>query len=157
MSQLLPERRSRRESEQWEPTNQLEPVVDRMRRLLEQTFGSAADPSLATDGAVWAPLVDIEEEDDAYVLEVELPGVKKDDVNIEVVGNEVTISGELKERERVGIVRRRTRPTGRFYYRVTLPNRVDADSVEAKLSGGVLTIRIPKSEAASRRRIEVKS
>src|SRR5918999_6080327 len=120
MSQLLPERRKSGATERWEPLNELEQVSERMRRMLEQTFGFGWSPQ-PTERAGWSPLVDIEEADDAYVVEAELPGVRREDVNLEVVGNELTIAGECKERERTGIVRRRTRRTGRFDYRVSLP------------------------------------
>src|ERR671931_449248 len=107
--------------------------------------------------AAWSPLVDIEETDDAYVIEAELPSVKREDVNIELVGNDLQITGEIKERERTGTVQRRTRRSGRFAYRVTLPTRVDADKIDANLADGVLTVRVPKSERDQRRRIEITS
>jgi HSP20 family protein len=158
MSQLLPERRRAAAAERWQPFQELEQVTERMRRLLEETFGGfGAWPAAMPQPAAWSPLVDIEERDDAYVLEAELPGVKREDVDIELVGNELVISGELKERERTGIIRRRTRRTGRFDYRVTLPEQVAADAIEATLADGVLTVRVPKSERAQRRRIEIKS
>lgn len=155
MSQLLPERRSRLTPSRWEPLSELEQVTQRMRRMLDQTF-SGDWPSLA-EPVGWSPLVDIEETDDAYVVEAELPGVKREDVTIELVGNELVISGEVKERERKGMLRRQTRRTGRFEYRVTLPDQLDAEKIEAKLAEGVLTVRAPKSERAQRRKIEVKS
>ena len=111
-----------------------------MRRMLEQTFGGS-------DGEAWAPLVDIEEQDDAYVLEVEVPGVKREDVNVEQIGNELVISGEIKEQERKGIVRRKARRVGRFAYRVMLPERVDHEQIQAKLNDGVLDG--PRSEVAT--------
>ena len=126
-------------------------------RMLEQTIGGAWPSPLLTEGAGWAPLVDIEEQDDAYVLEAEVPGVKREDVNIEVVGNELSITGEIKEKERRGALRRRTRRTGRFEYRVRLPEQVDASKIEASLDQGVLTIRVPKSERSQRQQIEIKS
>src|SRR5882762_12009496 len=92
-----------------EPVDQ---VTERMRRMAEQMFAGLGTPALLAEASSWTPFVDIEEGDDAYVLEVELPGVQRDDVNIELVGNELMISGELKERERKGIVRRRTRRVG---------------------------------------------
>ncbi len=156
MSQLLPERRSRLAPEQWEPLNEFEQVTERMRRMLDQTFGSFGWPSSA-EADRWSPLVDIEEADDAYVVEAELPGVKREDVNIELVGNELTITGEVKQRERKGALRRQTRHTGRFEYRVGLPAQVDGDKIDASLKEGVLTVRVPKSERAQRRKIEVKS
>ena len=107
--------------------------------------------------AGWSPPVDLEELDDAYVVEADLPGVKREDVNVELVGNELTITGEMKEQERKGTVRRQSRRTGRFDYRLSLPSHVDPEQVEAKLSDGVLKLRIPKSERAQRRRIEITS
>jgi HSP20 family protein len=156
MSQLLPERRSRLATERWEPFSELEQVTERLRRMLDQSFGGLA-PSFLTEQGGWLPLVDIEEADDGYVIEAELPGVKEKDVNIELVGNELAISGETKERERKGVLRRQTRRTGRFEYRVTLPDHLDAEEIDAKLADGVLTVRVPKSERAQRRKIEVKS
>jgi HSP20 family molecular chaperone IbpA len=100
MSQVETERRSTT-PERWEPVNELEQMTQRMRQMLEQTFGGFGFPSaLLTEASGWSPLVDIEEQDDAYVLEAELPGVNREDVNIEVVGNELMITGEIKERER---------------------------------------------------------
>src|SRR2546421_2603455 len=143
MSHLLPERGSRLATERWEPLSEFEQMTERMRRMLEQTFGGFGAPSPAEAGG-WSPLVDVEETDDAFVLEVELPGVKREDVNIELVGNEVAITGEIKERERKGVLRRETRRRGRFEFRVTLPDQVDGDKIEARLDDGVLTVRIPK-------------
>jgi HSP20 family protein len=158
MSQLLPERRSASTPERWEPLSELEQMTQRMRRMLDESFGGfgLSSPRLM-EGTSWSPMVDIEERDDAYVIEGELPGVKRQDVNIELVGNELAITGEIKERERKGAVRRRTRRTGRFEYRVTLPNQVDAEKIEADLDQGVLTVRVPKSEREQRRKIEIKS
>jgi HSP20 family protein len=157
MSQLLPERRSRLTPERWEPLSDFEQVTERMRRMLDQTFGGLGWPSQIEAGGGWSPLVDIEEADDAYVVEADLPGVKREDVNIELVGNELTVTGEIKERERKGALRRQTRRTGRFEYRVLLPDHVDSEKVEANLNEGVLTVRVPKAERAQRRKIEVKS
>src|SRR5258705_8524124 len=156
MSQLLPKRRSRLATERWEPFSELEQGTERLRRMLDQSFGGLA-PSFLTEQGGWSPLVDIEEADDAYVIEAELPGVKEKDVNIELVGNELAIAGETKERERKGVLRRQTRRTGRFAYRVTLPDHLDAEKIDAKLADGVLTVRVPKSERAQRRKIEVTS
>src|SRR5439155_23229723 len=104
-----------------------------------------------------APPVDIEEQDEGYVREAELPGDKREDVNIEDAGNEHSMTGEIKEKERKGALRRRTRRIGRFEYRVRLPEQVDASKIEASLDQGVLTVRVPKSERAQRQKIEIKS
>jgi HSP20 family protein len=133
----------------------IEQVPDRMRRMLEQTLGNFAAPALLSEAATWTPFVDIEEQDEAYVIEAELPAVKREDVHVELLGNELAITGEIKERERIGVVRRKTRRVGRFDYRVTLPSHVDPEKIDAKLRDGVLTVRVPKSERAQRQRIEV--
>jgi HSP20 family protein len=155
MSQVLPERRSPNVPERGQPFAELEQVSERMRRLLEETLGGFG--SMIAETAGWSPLVDIEEQDDAYVLEAELPGVKRQDVNIELVGNELTINGEIKERERKGPLRRRERRMGRFEYRVRLPDQVDAEKIDAKLDNGILTVKVPKAERAQRRKIDIKS
>lgn len=122
--------------------------------MLEQTFGGL--PEVA-GGAGWSPLVDLEETEHAYVLEADLPGVKREDVRVELDGDELLIAGEVREREREGVVRRQARMTGRFEYRATLPRDVDAERVEASLSNGVLTVRVPKSERVQPKRIEITS
>jgi HSP20 family protein len=101
------------------------------------------------------PLADVEETDDSYVLEVELPGVKRDDVDLQVDQGRVRVTAERRERERVGLLRHRTRSRGRFSMAVTLPGHVDSDEVTASLDHGVLTIVVPKAEGARRRRIPV--
>jgi HSP20 family protein len=156
MAERVPERQPA-SAERWEPLRELEQATERMRRMLDETFGGFGWPSLLTERVAWSPLVDIEETDDAYVVEAELPSVKREDVNIELVGNDLQITSEIKERERTGTLRRRTRRSGRFAYRVTLPTRVDADKIDANLADGVLTVRVPKSERDQRRRIEIMS
>jgi HSP20 family protein len=103
----------------------------------------------------WVPLGDVEETDDAYEIDVELPGVDQDDVVIEVNGREVTVAGEIKEKERTGIMRRRTRRVGEFQYSVTLPGDIDPENVTAQLDGGVLTVTVPKSQRAKPRRVPI--
>ena len=148
----LPARRSPNPpAERWAAFRELEDLHARIGRMMESAWPDVAE------GGGWTPLVDVEETDDAWLVEAELPGVKQDDINVEVSDSEVAISGELKERERKGILRRRTRRTGQFDYRVTLPGQADAEQIEASLKEGVLTVRIPKPERARRRRIEIKS
>jgi HSP20 family protein len=153
MSERVPERRSA-SVDRWEPLRELEQATERMRRMMDESFGWW--PWLG-ERTTWSPPVDIEETDDAYVVEAELPSVKREAVNVELVGNDLQITGEVKEQERKGTLRRRTRRTGRFAYRVTLPTDVDPDKIDAKLADGVLTVHIPKSERNQRRRIDISS
>ncbi len=115
---------------------------------------SGWDELLSNAGA-FTPLADLEETDDAYVAEIELPGVKLEDLSVEVAGRRLTVTGERKERERVGILRRRTRTVGRFQYEVLLPGELDESGVEASLHEGVLTVRVPKPASERPRRIPV--
>jgi HSP20 family protein len=137
----------------WDAFRELDDFRERMARLLEAFGGSSPD---APGGAGWSPLVDIEETDDAYVFELDLPGVRREDVEVEVDGNELRVSGEVSERERTGILRHRARRTGRFEYRSTLPQEVDPERIEAGLGDGVLTVRVPKSRRSQARRIEIR-
>ena len=137
----------------WEPFGELEELQQATSELLERVL-SGAPPA---DSGFFTPPVDIEETDDAWISEAELPGVSRKDVNVEVRDDELAIVGEIKERERKGILRRRTRSVGRFEFRVQLPGGVDASSVDANIDDGVLTVRIPKPQEARARRIEVQS
>jgi len=103
------------------------------------------------------PLVDVEETDGSYLLEVELPGVRLEDVDLEVDQGRLRLIAERRERERVGLLRHRTRTTGRFSMAVTLPGPVDSDAVTASLDRGLLTVVVPKTERTRRRRIPVAS
>ncbi|MEA2363858.1 MAG: hypothetical protein QOD71_3003 [Thermoleophilaceae bacterium] len=135
------------------PFRELDDLHSRMEQLMAGIWSDMPDGGLP----IWAPPVDIEETEDAWIVEANLPGVDKKDVNIEVRESEVVVSGEIKERERKGILRRRTRPVGRFEYRVTLPGQTDPENVEARLDDGVLRIQIPKPEQARPHRVEVTS
>jgi HSP20 family protein len=148
---MTPERRSGLAP----PLRDFDQVAERMRRLLDESLGGL--PVVVAEATAWTPPVNIEETEDAYIVEAEVPGVKREDVNIEVDRNELSITGEIKEQEREGILRKRTRRIGRFEYRVQLPDIADPDNVEAKLDDGVLRVRVPKSERAQRRRIELKA
>jgi len=138
--------------QRFEPFRELEEIQEHLNELLRSTF-----PQALVDEVVrpWVPPVDIEETEDEWILEAELPGVDKRDINVEAHESEVVISGEIKEHERKGILRRRTRKTGAFEFRVTLPGPTDADAITADVKDGVLTVRIPKPEEARPRRIEI--
>jgi HSP20 family protein len=153
MSQQITERRDSTVPERRQPLRELEVVTDRLREILDGGFGGV--PALAWEAAAWSPMVDIEEQDDAYIVEADLAGAKREDVNVELSGSELVIAGEIKEKQRTGILRRRTRRVGRFDYRVTLPGQIDADNVNASLNEGVLSVRLPKSERTHRKRITV--
>ncbi|AWK70431.1 hypothetical protein CBI38_01455 [Rhodococcus oxybenzonivorans] len=105
----------------------------------------------------WTPPVTVEETADSYVVEAEVPGVPRENIDVNLSGNELSIEGEITERKRVGLIRHQTRRTGQFRYRATLPGEVDGDKVAALLENGMLRVEIGKAEAARARRIEITS
>ncbi len=139
------------ETGSWDPMRELERLTRQLTARLD-TWRQL--PSLLGDAFV--PLADVEETPEAYLVEIELPGVKKGDLDIEIAGRRLTVTGERKERQRRGILRTRERTVGRFHYEVTLPGDVDEPAIEANLDEGVLTVRAPKPERDRPRRIEVR-
>ncbi|MFD0055933.1 Hsp20/alpha crystallin family protein [Streptomyces sp. NPDC127168] len=131
------------------PLTEFDELLNQMSGLLESTVGGA------TPAAAWTPLADVTETEDAFEVEIELPGVKSKDVHVEANGQELVVTGEIKEKERTGVLRRRARRTGAFEYRLRLPGEVDAERVTADISTGVLTVTVPKAEAAKPRHIQV--
>lgn len=146
----LPAVKSNGSVSRWDPVREFEDLYTQMGRWMDSAFGRLYET------AGWLPAADLTETDDAYLVEVELPGVKREDIAIDLAGNELVVTGELKVKERKGLLRHRTRRTGQFHYRVHLPESADADKVDATLDEGVLSLRVPKSEAAKPRRIAIK-
>jgi HSP20 family protein len=151
---MLPVRRSSgRNLTVVNPTREFEDIYDRMGQLMNLALGL---PPVDVAEGPWVPLADVSETDDAYVVEVDLPGVNTDQIDIQVQERELVIAGEIPESEQKGRRHRRSRRTGRFEFHTYLPGDVNADGVDAQLSDGVLTVTIPKSEAAKPRHIEIK-
>lgn len=109
------------------------------------------------DGLSLRPRVDIFEGEKAYRIEAELPGVRKEDVNINVEGNTLTLSAERQKREGTEPPFHSERYSEhRFLRSFTLGKDVETDSIEASMADGVLTLVVPKQEASLPRRIQVK-
>ena len=129
--------------------------LEHMHRQLSELLKSwRAWPSLLGEG--FTPPADVEETDDAYTVEIELPGVKREDLDIEVSGRRVSVRGERKEKERTGILRRQERTVGRFAYEVTLPGEIDDGALQADLDDGVLSLRLPKPEPERPRKTQIR-
>src|ERR1700757_3575833 len=101
----------------------------------------------------WIPTVETEETEDAYIVRAELPGMKRDNIDIELRGNELRITGEVSEENSGKTLRHRH---GKFAYRTTLPADADAEQIDAQLADGILTVRLPKSTKAQARKVEIK-
>ena len=131
------------------------------RRTYSDPFAAlAADffhgfPAAAQDH--WSPRVDVHETEDSVLIEADLPGIKPENVEIDVEGDVLTLSGERKtEREEKGEGYHRSERTfGRFERRFALPETVDREKIGAGYKDGVLTITLPKREAVKPRKIEV--
>jgi HSP20 family protein len=126
-----------------------------MDRLLSSFVGNFAD-----GGRPWVdrgqPSINLWETGEAVVAEAELPGVQEDQIDISVVGNELTLKVERPELQKEGVTfHRRERPSGSFVRVVRLPTEVNADHVQADLRNGVLTVTLPKAESARPRKIHV--
>ena len=120
------------------------------------TIGRDDDANVAT--ATWTPSVDITENDNAFVLHADIPGVKPDEIEVSMDNGTLTIKGERKTEEKTEKenFRRVERQYGMFYRRFSLPDTADADKIEAHSENGVLKVTIPKKEVALARRISVK-
>jgi HSP20 family protein len=136
---------------------ELEDVSDRLNRMLSwRTIPDIGqDESLAL--ADWAPLVDVMETDMDFQIRAELPGVEKKDVKLSVEDRVLLISGHRdQEKEEKGKRYHRVeRAYGRFARSFTVPDSVDGQKVTAELKNGMLTVRLPKSEKARPKSIEV--
>src|SRR6201998_2045554 len=134
----LPARRSGRTPAVVNPSREFEDIYDRMGQLMNFAFGLT--PATLAD-MPWVPLADLSETDDAYVVKAELPGVDKDQGNIQPQDRELVISGEFPDPEKGRGPRGRrgsARRTAQFELRTYLPGDVNADAVTAQLSDGVL-------------------
>jgi HSP20 family protein len=101
----------------------------------------------------WVPVAEIDENDDGYVVRLELPGIAPTDVDIGIRDRELCVNGEVREEEeRSNALSVRV---GRFHYHTSLPSDVDADNVQASMDEGVLTLRIPKAQQVQGHRIEI--
>jgi len=129
-----------------------------MDRLFSDLAANLPWPGwLAETGASAFPALNVWEDEQCLYAEAELPGMQMDDLELLVVGNELTIKGERKAGEEdEAVYHRRERGVGAFSRVVRLPVEIDANKVEARLQDGVLTVKLPKAEAARPRKIEVK-
>ncbi|WP_208426574.1 MULTISPECIES: Hsp20/alpha crystallin family protein [Salinibacter] len=122
--------------------------------IFDQFFGRGSDDDTS---AVWAPRTDLSETDDAFHIRLDVPGMTKDDIAINLQNNTLTVSGERSsERQEDGEEYVRVeRAFGNFHRTFTLPDAVDPDRVEATYDEGVLAINVPKTETSTRRQIEI--
>jgi HSP20 family protein len=134
-------------------------VFDQLQRELNMPmtkFDTEDNGNIAT--ANWAPAVDIKEDDKAFTLLADIPGVDPDEIEVTMDKGVLTVKGERKSEKKTEEenYKRVERQYGVFYRRFTLPDSANADEIEAHSEHGVLKITIPKQEVAQSRRISVK-
>jgi HSP20 family protein len=130
-----------------------------MRRDMDRLFEGITGGIRRGAGAGVFPLVNVTEDGDRYYARAELPGIKGDEIDISITGNNLSISGERKipAEEETANYHRREREAGKFSRIISLPGEVDAGKVEARVTDGILTVILPKAEAAKPKQISVKA
>lgn len=140
----------------WEPFNGLDRIQSRINEFFDEAFGrSRAYPSSATNTSY--PPVDILESRDAYLIRAELPGMKKEDINLELRDGAVTLSGERKFDEPAAGVEyhRSERVAGKFLRSFYLPQTIKQEDMRATYRDGILEIHVPKADEAKPKQIAI--
>ncbi len=134
--------------------NELSTMQQEMNRMFEDFFGEQRS---RLDEGTWLPAVDMSEDESEFVVHAELPGMSKDDIDINIEDNCLILSGE-KEQEKKGEgenYHSMERSYGKFKRSFTLPTGIKADDVQATFQDGVLKVHLPKAEEAKPKKISV--
>ncbi|MDB6121827.1 MAG: Heat shock protein Hsp20 [Pedosphaera sp.] len=139
----------------WPTFGKLFGLRDELDRLFESPFSELARGSQLL--SVWNPALDVYEDKDNVVVTAELPGMKKEDIDVSLHDGSLSISGERKREEKFegAETYREERFVGRFQRTISLPSAVDGAKVKAQYKDGILTITLPKAEEAKPKQIEV--
>ena len=147
-------------SKHWNPLHDLMLLQDRMNRLFEDATErrARAEDRDEIDSADWNPAADVYETDSAYLIAVDLPGVDRSDVGIDLDDEKLVIRGSRSLAESVvdGAETKSTRPHGRFRRSFTLPPNVAEDGIQAEYKEGVLKVTLPKRSEPRGQRINIK-
>lgn len=139
------------------PTQDIRRMQNEIDRLFGAFLPTMRSEESEAETAVWAPRTDLHETGDAYVIHADLPGVPKEDVNVNYHDGILSVSGERRAKEpseNENCVRLE-RSFGRFYRSFTLPKTINEKKISATFLEGVLTIHVPKAEESKPRRIQV--
>jgi HSP20 family protein len=140
----------------WDPFRDLISIQDRMNKLFEQTLTRSRGEE-GVSATTWTPAVDIYETADTIVMKAELPGVAREDIQIQIDGNALTLRGERRFAKDVQeeSYLRIERAYGSFHRSFTLPAGVQSDKVRALFRDGVLELSLPKVEEAKPKKIAI--
>lgn len=142
------------ESKTSNPFRELARAEDAFERFIDEMAGSK---NLASGLAEFSPSCDIEEEGNRYLMKFDLPGVKKDQVKVEVDGDRLTVRAERREEKKSETKKKYLSEVsyGSYVRTFTLPGPVEEKNIDAKFENGVLTIAVPKTEAQQAKQIPV--
>ncbi len=135
------------------PYSLMRRMSEEMDRMLARSAGATEEERIA-----WAPVVEVAETQGDFIVRAELPGVKPEDVKLEVTGESIVLQGERKfeqEKQGEGGIHLTERRYGRFYRSIPLPEGANVDQAKAKFDNGVLEIRVPLEKKAQRREIPI--
>jgi len=141
----------------WDPFRELQSMQDRMNRIFGDVYARRGDDDVMARGD-WMPLVDIYENDrHELLIKAEMPGMKREDIDIKVENNTLTIRGERRRESEVREEQyhRVERSYGSFSRSFSLPSTVDSEKVSAEYKDGVLTVLLPTREEAKPRQVAV--
>ncbi len=140
----------------WDPFRELNTLQHQMNRLFRDSFGEPGREEALTT-SVFAPAVDVYEDEHNITLKVEVPGIDEKDIDIRVENHTLTVHGERKfeKDEKEENYRRVERQYGSFTRTFTLPSTVDTDNIRADYDKGILKIRLAKKEEAKPKQIKV--
>lgn len=132
-------------------------VINQLYQEMNKALGLPENENGEIATADWIPAVDIKEEEDAYIIHADIPGVDPKEIEIHMENGVLTLRGERKSDKEVDKkgFKRIERVRGSFYRRFALPDTADADRITAKADKGVLEIRIPKQEKVKPRKITI--
>jgi HSP20 family protein len=142
----------------WEPAREMMTLREAMDRLFDDAFTRPL--GIAANGNAWsAPAVDMYQTDNEIVVKASLPGIKSDEVQINVTGDVLTLKGEVKQKEEMKekAYHIREQCWGMFERSIVLPTEVIADKAKADFENGILTITLPKAEEAKPKTINIKT
>jgi HSP20 family protein len=136
--------------------NTLQEMV-RVRREMDRLFSGLVGTTHSASVSGVFPALNVREDSDKYYLEAEVPGIKAEDIHIDVEGNTVSIGGERKLNGMENVsYHRRERRAGKFKKAISLPMEVNAEAVSAECKDGVLRLVLPKAESAKPKKITIK-
>jgi len=141
----------------WDPFGEFSALQERMNRLFEDLLPSTRKGKEELNAGTFYPAVDIYEEDKEIILKAELPGIKKNDVQIEINDGVLTLRGERKfeKEDKKGNYHRIERGYGSFHRSFTLSTTIDRDKIKAHYKNGILEVTLPKTEEAKPKSIPI--